>query len=42
MTTNYNTNHQIMEMKTEANRLKMAKHHLVQPAFFKECLQQHR
>ena len=25
MTTNYNTNHQIMKMKTEVNRLKIAK-----------------
>ena len=44
MTTNHTTNHQIMKMKTEVSRLKIAKEtkHLVQPAIFKECLQQHR
>ena len=40
MTTNCNTNYQIMKVKTEVNRLKIAKKHLVQPAFCKERLQQ--
>ena len=43
MTTNFNTNHQIMKMKTKVNETSsQKKHHLVQPAFFKERLQQHR
>ena len=43
MTPNFNTNHQIMKMKTEVIVQKLQKkHHLVQPAFFKERLQQCR
>ena len=36
ITTNFNTNYQIMKMKTKV------KHYMVQPDFFKELLQQHR
>ena len=43
MTTNFNTKHQITEMKTKVNRSKIAKETLSGSTnFFKERLQQHR